>query len=237
MAALSWNQDQFNRTLREYLARLDREKIPNALNKKAYFLARRAVTETPKKDHFEMVRELAKVVTATRKDKTTGIVPVVWAMVAKRAAKKWPEHKITMNEGRIRKTPLRKAWLRLLKKTQKQLIGARGRALGFMRLGWWSTVMLLAPHVRNKAKQPYMQATPKLVGRMKGRIRLARQSNHSVTIENLAHAAREKRGGFIRIGSAALDRAFSAETKDMTEYMEREALKEQTAAFNRQNRP
>jgi hypothetical protein len=236
MANTYWDQSRFNETFRRYLDRLESDKIPNAINKKGYFLARRAVTTTRKKEPFQITRELGKVVMATRKDGSTGLVPVGFVVAAIRAAHNWAEAKMTRGEKNKRSVTTKRAWLMRLRKKFSSMLGGRKQAAGYMALGWHSVVMGLAPYVRNKSGQPYMQNPARAHGRPKGRVKLAVPGSPSVMIENIAQARSEKRAGLLRLGGPDLDKAFVEETADMNRFLDEEALKEETERFNREQR-
>lgn len=238
MANLAWDQTQFNRTLDVYLKRLSEEKIPQALTKKAFFVALRAMSETPKVNPHKIFWELYRPITATRKeDGSTGTIPVGIAIAAKRAKKLWsykatPEH---VRGGRKTKggSPLQRAWRRLIRKKFETMVGSRQRAAGFLRVGWLAVVKKLGPQVKNKSGAPPADLSVRQRGAMKGDASPARPGwTPRAVIINSAQADTDKRNGLMAYGAPALARAFDLETADTIAYLEREALKEETAKFN-----
>lgn len=229
-----WNQDRFNAALKVYLDRLPQEKIPHALNKKAFFIALRAMQETPKFGPFKIAWELMRPVTARRKDGSSGSVPVGYVLAAKRASHAWVE---ASEKARSRKrksaTWQQKAWVKLIERKFSTMIGARKRALGFIRIGWLSAVKQLNPYVKDKGGAPGSDSSLRLRGSMKGSASPAKPGfNSQVMMVNTAQAVSDERYGLIRFGQPALQRAFDIETADITEYLQREALKELTDQFN-----
>lgn len=234
--AENWNQKPFDEALRKYLGRLKNDKVPKALNKKAFFVALRAFNATPKKEGPEIEAELAKPVTATRKDGSTGVVDILWALVAKRVGKRWPEQKMGLGiRNKTGRANIGRAYRSALRRAAKQTVGARKRAGGFIRIGWLSVIKKLGPLVRARAGAPSADMNSvRLRGALKGDAKPATPGIRPVcTIVNTAQARSEKRGGFFRIGSAALQRAFNEETADTNAYLEKE-FQPETEACNRE---
>jgi hypothetical protein len=238
MANLMWDQSVFNRTLDHYLKRLSEEKLPGALNKKAFFIGLRAMAETPKVNPHKIFWELQRPILATRQDGSKGMIPVGYAIAAKRASGSWiaAEEKA---RGRKRKsgTWRQRAWRKLIQKKFETMVGGRQRATGFIRIGWLAVVKKLGPLVKDKGGAPSADMSLRQRGGPKGAAFPARPGfNPTVTISNSAQARSDKLNGLLTVGGPALDRAFASETADMVAYLEREALKEETAKFNAANR-
>lgn len=226
----SWNQETFDRTLRTYLQRLPEEKIPNALNKKAFFVQLGALQESPRVNPFKLLFELKNVVTLKRDDGSTGEAPIGYALAAKRASK----HEVARRAKLKRKTKFTiDRWRRLVGKKFEAMVAGRRASLSFIRAGWVASIQAMAPHVRGKDGRSYARGEVKLRGAAKGKATPAKPGwSPKVSIENSASAKSDKRLGLIKYGAPALQRAFDRETADMVAYLEREALKEETEKFN-----
>lgn len=222
----AWDQSKFDATLKDYLARLGKEKFPRALNKKAFFVALRAMAETEKVNKhrvFWVLRQPGKEINR----------PIGYLLAARRAKHFYTR---TTKTGR-KKRNLRQVWQRLVERKFQQMVGARQRACGFIRVGWLAVVRQLGPRISgSKFGAPPPDTTLNAHGTPKGSVVPAKGDQLLVRIENFAHAKSEQRGGFMRIGAPALQRAFDAETASMKEFMEKEALNEETARFNQQQK-
>jgi hypothetical protein len=242
MADETWNQDLFNRTLDSYLKHVGEDKVPHALNKKAFFVALRAIQETPKVGAFGIIWELTQPILARREDGSTGSAPIGYVIAAKRASAHWGDTSETArerNRGRKRKQKAwaQKAWRQAVDKKFRAMVGGRKAAIGFLRVGWLAAVRKLGSTLKDRSGAPAEDATIRRHGDWKGDATPAKASMQPVaTISNSAQARSDKRYGLGTIGGPALQRAFDAETADMNEYLEREALKEEGDKFNADNR-
>lgn len=229
-----WDQAPFDAAIARLQKTVKEEKFPAVLNKKGFFIALRAMALTPKKEGFAIAKDLARIVTATRKDGTTGSVPIGWVIAAKRLGKVWPEQK--MARGIKRKSgreKLGRAYLAALEKTFDRMLGSRKRAAGFLRVGWLSVVKSLGPYVKSKGSAPRADTGgSKLIGAMKGTATPARPGwTPTCVIVNSAQARSDHRNGLIRFGAPPLQKAFDLEAADITRYLEEE-LKEPVAQAN-----
>lgn len=220
-----WDQAPFNAAIARMQKTVKEEKFPAVLNKKGFFIALRAMALTPKKEGFAISKELARIVTATRKDGTTGSVPIGWVIAAKRLGKRWPELK--MARGIKRKSGKEKAgraYLAALEKTFDRMLGSRKRAAGFLRIGWLSVVKSLGPYLKNRAGAPGVDTGgAKLMGAMKGSATPARASwTPTCTIINSAQARSDGRNGLIRFGTPPFQKAFDLEAADTIRFLDQE---------------
>ncbi len=230
MISYSFQQEKFNDALRRYLARLKNDKLPKAINKKGFFIALRAYGETPKKEPFAIAKELSRQIEVTNKQCQTRWVPLLFVLAAKRVGYKWPEQRMTANEGRKRAQSLVGIYRKALAKKAASILSGRKRAAGFLRVGWLSAMRRLSV-VAGTQRPPSGDA--KLRGAMKGDATAARPSLLRVTVTNTAQATSDRRSGLIRFGAPALNRAFAKETADIVAYLERET-KAETEQANRE---
>lgn len=221
----TWEQQKFDEALDGYVASLKTEKVPNALNRKAFFLTRRAMIESPKKDPYEIVRELSKTVSVTNKENQTRVVPLLWVLAAKKAARNWGGRKLDIQSKRKRAIKSGREWFRELEKKSKSITGGRKASSGFLIVGWFFSMLDIGKSVKNKSGAPYVSMTGvKKVGRPKGNADPAVPGRLSVTVTNFAESkSTAKRGGLVRAGSPGLNRAFVEETRDIVEFMAKEA--------------
>ena len=228
-----WDQSKFDAALKEQLALLKGPKIPRALNKKGFFIALRASSETPKKEPFAISLAVSQVVTATRKDGTSGPVPLLFVLAAIRVGKKWAESKMVLGEKNRRRVNVQRAYLRALTKKADTILGSRKRSAGFLRVGWLNVVKEMAKVVGyQRGNAPAADTAVKQVGAMKGEARPATPDRQICTITNHAQSAHDHRNGLMRYGSPALERAFAAETADINQFLIDEAVREMADRFN-----
>jgi hypothetical protein len=231
-----WDQEKFDSAMDRYFARLDRDKLPRAINKKMFFVALRAMAATPKNDPFAISTSLSRQVMAVRKDGTTGVLPIGWIIAAKRLGKAWPERKMRLGENRksARRVNAARAYLSALAKLFDKMLSARKRSGRFLSVGWLSVVKDLGPAVKNKSGAPSGDNDVKLRGSLKGNAKPATAGRLLCTIENTASARSDKRYGIVRFGEPALEKAFRDETADTDRFLEEEALKEAAEQANQE---
>lgn len=222
----------FDRTVRPLLQRLPEDKIPQALNKKMFFITLRAIPETEKTNPFKILFELRSAVTLHREDGSTNQAPVGYALAARRASKQWNTKRDKLN-ARKRKVNLAREWQKFVTKKFDAMVGARTASTAFIRAGYAACVAALAPFVRSKDGKSYSRGEVRLRGAMKGTAKPARPGwSPSVTIENTAQAKSDKKFGLIKHGTPGLQKAFDKEMADWIPYLEKEVLKEEVEKFN-----
>lgn len=225
----------FERSLKTYLARLPAEKIPAALNKKAFFIALRAMSETPKVPPERIQRELDQQVFAKSENGSVTAVKLGFVLAAKSASKKY--RKAVATRKRKGKNWKLKLWRKTVWQRYNRIRGARQRNAGFMRAGWLSVVKQLSPFVKSKAGAPPADRSGiKLYGSRGNAIPAKPGWSPVVTITNSAQSLSDRHFGLITHGGPALQRAFNLETADTNAFLEREAFKELTDQFNREQR-
>jgi hypothetical protein len=208
----TWNQDKFNATLREYLIYTSRT-IPQAINTKAFFIARRAVAETPVASK-EDIKAFGK----------TG--RIVGMMINKRRAERG-------EKGLYGKE---------MAKMVKTVVAARLRSRAYIKSGWLPAIRALEPLVDMKWRRGAKpnDRTVKRYGAVKGRAIPARPGFEvRAVLENATGVGgtREARHGAAlkKFGGPALERAFDFETKSMRDYIEAHMAPD-AARFNRKQR-
>lgn len=192
------NTREFNRTLVRY-SQVSKREWPVIINTKAFYIARRAVVETPAVSAKE-VRDFIK-----RDDGA-----IIGKIINKRRGKRG-EKGLYGDE---------------MAKMVATVRAARLRSRAFLKSGWLWAIKKLEPYAE-KAGAPRIRGTkPKLIGAAKGDAVPARSGwRATAKIVNTVTAAWDKREGAEKYAVPALQRAFAFETQSMKEYMERKLKK------------
>ena len=190
---VKFRTEEFTRTLRRYreLSKRDPETI---VNTKAFYIARRAVLETPKTP-AEKIREFVGLRSGQ----------VIGRIINKRRGARGE----------------RGLYGDAMAKAVGLVLAARLRSRAFMKSGWLPAIKALAP-LAEKRGAPKSDRSAKVKGKDNGYARPARGAGWVARsiIANMAQA-RWDRGKAMEEGLAALKRAFDAETQSMKEYIER----------------
>ncbi len=223
MITAKWDQSRFDAILKAKLSELSNEKIPNALNKTAFFLAKKAREETPKKMPFEIESDVMKKVTAVNSEGETAEVPILYILAAKANKGGYAEAKMMRGIKNKRATSAGKFYLKQLTKKAKSILGSRKRASGFLKVGWSSVLKQLAPMIKGKGGVSYSWGRDeRIIGQMKGSVSPASAGNLAATITNSATAKSDRVNGLIKFGQPALDRAAAWSANDMLEHLKEE---------------
>jgi len=182
----------FARTLRRYreFSKRDPEVI---VNTKAFYVARRAVLETPKTPP-ERIRALLA--------ETGGYG--LWRI-------------INWRRGQAGKPGL---WGPAMKKAVRVVLAARLRSRAFLRAGWLPAIKRLEP-LAEKRGAPRADRTVKARGADKGWATPARPGWVAKAIIANTAQSRWDKGGALKRGVAALGRAIAFEKQSMLAYIER----------------
>lgn len=197
MAEFKLNTREFLRTADVY-AGYTRRDCRTIVNTKAFYIARRAVIETPKADSSK--------VRAFFNRSTRAIVgKIINARRGKRGAKG------LYGDAMVEAQAMMKA--------------ARLRSVAFLKSGWIPAIKTLQP-LAEKIGSQSTPSTVKQVGQAKGTATPAREGWKAISIiKNLADAKRDKKQSLHKFGGPALQRALDFETASMKSYIERK-LKE-----------
>ncbi len=171
--------------------------LATVLNTKGFFIARRAVIETPKASNKE-IRSLY------REDGGR----LLGKMLNLRRAKH--------GEKGLYGDEMRKA--------ARVVVSARSRSIAFIKSGWLTAIRKLEPFAERRGA-PRQERGPKQYGRDKGDAIPARAATFMrATIINTASATRDHKQALIRYGLPALQKAFDFETASMEAYILRKLL-------------
>jgi len=218
------NMGEFTATLNRYkeLSKRDPKKICDT---KAFFIARRAVIETPKADAVRIKGELGRVISKKKQAVAMSLrtvkrfsrwglevqVPLAALIINKRLGKGRGLYGAAMTEA------------------IRSLLAARMRSIAFIKSGWLAAIRTLVGLADTRGA-PRQQSGPVQVGASKGFATPAQDSwRAKTTIGNTASAKHDSQAALIKYGEPALQRAFDAETASMKDYMERK-LKETAKA-------
>jgi hypothetical protein len=219
-----WDQSKFEEVLGRYLAETSKS-MPEAINQKAYFVARKALWFTKKVERSQIRGELGRNVTIRR---TTASGRVVrrrgLELAPSRANEKISLAKMILAK-RYRK---RGDWPKDATEWEKRiraLIGVRERSTAFLKSGWLQAIKFLAGFVTSKSGAP-VDSSAVNYGSNKGSAIAATEANGNIaTIVNAAIARHDKKNSLQKYGAKALDLAFYDETQSMIEYLEQKMAK------------
>ena len=184
---------EFDRVLKEYV-QYSRRTLPVIVNTKAYYIARRAVAETPKADRADIANFIG-----WDGGRIAGML-------------------INKRRGERGEKGLQGA---AMKKAVMAMKAGRLRALGFIKSGWIPAIKLLAPYAE-AIRGPRTGRLPRTTGVPKGSAIPATQAwRVKAQIQNTVTAAWDKRSGAQKVAVPALQRAFDAERQSMLDYMAR----------------
>lgn len=210
---------EFTRTMREYSRVCKSRTIPEIVNTKAYYIARRAIFETPKADANKIKGQLGKFVTALVANKRGRMVKRRQVDLVQGSQHPAPLAALIINARRGAKG-LRGLYGAAMEKAARAFLAARLRSVSFLKSGWLPAVKLLG-QVIGKSGGPSMGQRPKQVGQPKGSAMPARSGFRvKATIINAAGGNKNNRGALLTFGEPALQRAIDAEQASMHQYIE-----------------
>lgn len=228
----TWEQAKFDETLNEYL-KVSSRNVVEALNTKAWYIARKANWFTSKVERRRIKGELGRMVTNRR---TTASGRIVRSRSLELTASRDYEG-VSLAKmilvARYRKSgawPKGEAeWAARI----RNLIASRERSTAFLKSGWLPAIRFLGYFVPNKSGAPAVDSDAKLYGEPKGSAMpaLVGDSVPAASIINDAIARRDTKNSLAKFGAKALDLAFYDETQWMIVYIE-EKLKKATDEAN-----
>lgn len=219
------NDREFRQTLRQYI-QVSRRTIPEIVNSKAYFIARRAIYETPKANKLTIGKSLSQLLMSFKATAKGGrmVLKTVTRFGRLGQTTQVPLAAILVNwqRGQRGKKGLYGEQMRA---AVEHFILNRQRTIAFIRSGWLPAVKILAPYVPRKTGAAPLDPETKQRGRQKGSA-VPAQEGFRVTarIENAIAAGgknAEHHGEAVnKYAIPALQRAFANEEKSMRQYME-----------------
>lgn len=214
---------EFNKALRAYM-QVTTHSLPDVLNKKAFFIARRAVRETPATPGQKIRSELGRVVRTKKGVIRTSLVSVskVYSNATGKAADA-PLAALIINarEGRASRPGY---YGPDMKEAISAMIGARNRSRSYLKSGWLPAIRILDRIVNDRRGEPRADRGAKQYGADKGRAMPATAGFRcKCIIENTASGPHETNQALVKYGEPALQRAFDFEARSM----EREVMRRQ----------
>jgi hypothetical protein len=229
---MSWDQTKFDAALEEYLKVTSRTAV-DALNTKAYFIARKALWYTEKAKPSNIQGTLGRLVTTrhtTRSGRTVNRRGLELTAARDHDA---PLAALIINKrrGLAHKPGLSG---RAMDAAIRELIQSRLRSIAFLKSGWLTAIRLLANFVPSKQGEPVVDTAARQYGNPKGEAQAAvhGQTLAVAIIINGAIARHDKKDALTTFGARALDLAFYDETQSMLQYIE-DKLKKDTEKANR----
>lgn len=227
-----WDTVEFEATFDEYLKVSSRD-LATAINTKLFYIARRALRETPVTARERIEAELDTLVRATRhtgrQKGSTGLVKRGVAIVQKRAGK------LFAGRRQVHRNFVGKRLLRALNgpttaQRVRKLRGSRVRSRAYLKSGWLGAIKDLEP-LAEKKQAPDLGERPKKFGKYKGQaapaVALTPGGPISGLIANTIGALGKRmfkqQAALRKYGRPALQRAINAETASMREYLEEKA--------------
>jgi hypothetical protein len=185
---------EFDKTLRQYL-NISKRSIEVATNTKAYYIARRAVAETPMADGDSIRRYIGH-----SSGRVAGMI------INKRLGERGE----------------RGLYGKDMAMAVKTMLASRLRARAFIKSGWLWAVKKLAPFAESIRGPSLGKGRPKIIGNAKGTARPASSGwKCRAEIVNNVTAAWDRRSGAWDVAFPALKRAFEFERLSMISYIEK----------------
>lgn len=219
------NRAEFDTTINRY-ADLSSRDPKTICDTKGFFIARRAVIETPKADKGKIRSELGRVVVKSKKVVSMNLRTV------KRYGRFGQEEQaplvaLIINARRKGKKGL---YGQAMAEAIRKLIGARNSSIAFIKSGWLQAIKTLEQFADRRGA-PRTERGPQQIGAPKGfAVPATGRFVARTTIANTASTKRDHKQALFKYGEPALQRAFDAETASMLEYMERKLKETATKA-------
>ena len=233
MITLRVDTHELNEALRSF-SEVSRRTLPEICNKKALFIARRALWGTHKTDPESIRADLGRLVPATRitkKGKTIAYKKIELARGSAQGNENAPLAALILHaqlgmKGRPEESPFKgkslSAGRAAMTKAIRAFIAARLRSTAYLASGWLPAIKSLSGIVTDKRGQPYIGHSVKQFGRTKGEATPAIEGWRPVaTISNEAGFTDEQARAMAVFGEPALARAFQEETVDTIQETER----------------
>jgi hypothetical protein len=219
------NTDEFTATLNRYrqLASRDPKKICDT---KAFFIARRAVIETPKADKAQIKDDLGRIIHRKKQ-------PVRMSL---RTVKRYTRYGLEVQVPlaaliiNARRGRGRGLYGSAMTEAIRAMLAARLRSIAFLKSGWLPAIRTLVGLADTRGA-PRQERGPAQIGVAKGYAVPAQSGWRARTIiANMASTRKEDRTALYKYAEPALQRAFDAEEASMRDYIERKMRETAQAA-------
>ncbi len=217
MPALTFKVDtrEFNTTLAKFSVHTKRT-FTQLINKKAYYVARRAIWYTHKADYQKMANELGQILRLVKSGSRSGkltmkgrgqfnsardyLAPLLALIINKRRGNK--------GEPGLYGAEMKKEF--------QTVFGARARSIAYLKSGWIEARDMFKPWAEGGRGLPPSEGTgiggTKRIGRPKGGGNIAREGwNPVATIWNSSYTKRDHKDALLIYGKPALEQAIAEE--------------------------
>jgi hypothetical protein len=203
--------------------------LVQAVNDKLFMIARQSMWATEKADEKDIARTLGKV-----------------TYMGKRKGRRRYSHRLVKareeNAPLIaliiqkRQGPGQGLYGQQMREKIQQVIGARNVSIAYIKSGWLEAIQTLAPHssisVSNVSNARSKEGARR-IGGPKGKADIAKPGDVIMgMITNEAWAKHDKKGAFMRVGTAGLQIGLDKEGKESDKYVQ-DHIRPVEAAFNR----
>ena len=216
----------FQAALVQY-AEVSRRTIPDICNKKALFIARGALRNTPRVPVSKIEEELGKIVRVTDMGKRGHLVKRsalagVFGKSGPLAALILTAKRSRLGQDSIFKGKTRAQGRADMAKAVLAFVRDRRRSVAFLASGWIQAIRTLSPLVKGKAGIPAFTPGVRQWGRRKGEAKPATQGwSPAATIVNQTGITDEESRALAVYGIPALQQAINTETASMLEEVEK----------------
>ena len=229
-----WDQSIFDATLQEYLKVCTRT-VAEAINTKAYFVARAALWYTHKADAQDIGDTLGRFVSTLnlgRKNKAGRFTTTRTLELASAREYDAPLAAIIINARRGEKGEPG-LYGAAMARAVRALIASRVRSIAFLKSGWLPAIRILSLYAKDKSGGAPTDSQARIFGQEKGSAVPAVDGGEMIAQIINSALAKGDRGAqaLAKWGGAGLETAFYNEVQSMREYIERK-LAEPTAAAN-----
>jgi len=196
-----FDQAKFDSVLNEYMKWTSRT-LEEALNSKAYMIARKALWFTKKADREDIKSSLRRLGLSSRGTES-------------------PRGALIINAARA-KQGLPGLHGRAMAEAINALEAARLRSIGFLKSGWIPAIRILEGFAKDKGGAAPRDSAARVYGQEKGAAYPATADKLSAVIVNsVGTQGRDRNNVLERIGGPALDLAFYDEANSMQDYIEK----------------
>lgn len=229
-----WDQSRFDAAMKRYV-NASSHTVPESINKKLYYIDRKAIWFTAHADPNRIKASLGQVVKVqvlTRSGRL-GFRRELQTVAGRDGA---PLLALIINKRR-RQAGQPGLEGRAMERAMTKQLNARVRSVNFLRAGWIPAAQKLERIVKGtKSGLPPKPTDVKQYGRPRGDAWPAKTGFKAEgTIINSANAKHDQKDALQKYGAAGLQRAFDDEARDIEKYLE-EQLKPDAAKFNRENK-
>jgi hypothetical protein len=239
MSAAKWDQRRFDRTFLRYLQFTSRTFV-QAVNTKAYYIARKALWFTHKADRGKVESVLGKYVTTQRTTKKGRVMNRRRLELTKARSHDAPLAAVIINKRRGAKAAGGKGGLygKAMALAIREMMAARIKSIAYIKSGWLPAIRALAKLADKKGQPAIDSAAKQIGGTPKGSAvpAVLSSSTSAASIINETWTKHDPNGAaMMKYGASGLQRAFNDEAASMTQYL-KDKMRPAETEFNAANR-